>query len=80
MNVNPSPFYLLDEIDAPLDDINAGKLANLIKKHSDKTQFLIITHNKLMMEIAEIFHGITMRYGVSQVVPVDFKFIESLDE
>lgn len=80
MNVNPSPFYLLDEIDAPLDDINAGKLAKLIKKHADKTQFLIITHNKLMMEIAEIFHGITMRYGVSQVVPVDFKFIESLDE
>ncbi|WGS64068.1 chromosome segregation protein SMC [Marinitoga aeolica] len=80
MNVNPSPFYLLDEIDAPLDDINAGKLAKLIKKHADKTQFLIITHNKLMMEIAEIFHGITMRHGVSQVVPVDFKFIESLDD
>ncbi|GAB6188588.1 chromosome segregation protein SMC [Marinitoga arctica] len=79
MNVNPSPFYLLDEIDAPLDDINAGKLAKLIRNHSEKTQFIIITHNKLMMEIGEIFHGITMRYGVSQVVPVDFKFIEELE-
>ncbi|KLO23539.1 hypothetical protein X275_02275 [Marinitoga sp. 1197] len=79
MNVNPSPFYLLDEIDAPLDDINAGKLAKLIKNHAQKTQFIIITHNKLMMEIGEIFHGITMRHGVSQVVPVDFKFIEKLE-
>lgn len=79
MNVNPSPFYLLDEIDAPLDDINAGKLAKLIKNHAEKTQFIIITHNKLMMEIGEIFHGITMRYGVSQVVPVDFKFMENLE-
>ncbi|SHE28923.1 condensin subunit Smc [Marinitoga hydrogenitolerans DSM 16785] len=80
MNVNPSPFYLLDEIDAPLDDINAGKLAKLIKNNIEKTQFIIITHNKLMMEIGEIFHGITMRYGVSQVVPVDFKFLEELDK
>ncbi|KAF2956566.1 chromosome segregation protein SMC [Marinitoga sp. 38H-ov] len=78
MNVNPSPFYLLDEIDAPLDDINAAKLAKLIKNHAEKTQFMIITHNKLMMEIGEIFHGITMRHGVSQVVPVNFKFLEDL--
>ncbi|AEX85568.1 chromosome segregation protein SMC [Marinitoga piezophila KA3] len=79
MNVNPSPFYVLDEIDAPLDDINAGKLAKLIRKHADKTQFLVITHNKLMMEIADIFHGITMRDGVTHVVPVDFKFMENLN-
>ncbi|MBM7559499.1 chromosome segregation protein SMC [Marinitoga litoralis] len=80
MNVNPSPFYLLDEIDAPLDDVNAAKLAKLIKNHAEKTQFMIITHNKLMMEIGEIFHGITMRHGVSQVVPVDFKFLEKLEQ
>ncbi|MDN5343227.1 MAG: chromosome segregation protein [Oceanotoga sp.] len=73
MDLNPSPFYILDEIDAPLDDINADKIASLIKNNAHKSQFMIITHNKLMMEIAEIFHGITMKNGVTYVVPVDFK-------
>ncbi len=72
MSLNPSPFYILDEIDAPLDDINASKISNLILKNAEKSQFLMITHNKLVMEIAEIFHGITMKDGVTRVVPVNF--------
>lgn len=76
MNLNPSPFYILDEIDAPLDDINAGKIASLINENSNKSQFLVITHNKLMMEIAEVFYGITMKNGITKVVPVNFKLLE----
>ncbi|PNR95379.1 chromosome segregation protein SMC [Petrotoga sp. 9PWA.NaAc.5.4] len=76
MNLNPSPFYILDEIDAPLDDINASKIADLIVENAQKSQFLIITHNKLVMEIAEVFYGITMRDGITFVVPVDFKELE----
>lgn len=76
INLNPSPFYILDEIDAPLDDINTAKVADLILENSQKSQFLIITHNKLMMEIAEIFYGITMKDGVTYVVPVDFRELE----
>ncbi|BBE31101.1 chromosome partition protein Smc [Tepiditoga spiralis] len=76
MNLNPSPFYILDEIDAPLDDINAGKIASLIHENSNKSQFLVITHNKLMMEIAEVFYGITMKQGITKVVPVNFKLLE----
>jgi len=76
INLNPSPFYILDEIDASLDDINTAKVADLILENSQKSQFLIITHNKLMMEIAEIFYGITMKDGVTYVVPVDFKELE----
>ncbi|MGM0640606.1 MAG: chromosome segregation protein SMC [Thermotogota bacterium] len=73
MSLNPSPFYILDEIDAPLDDINASKISELINDNAEKSQFLMITHNKLVMEIADIFHGITMKGGITRVVPVDFK-------
>lgn len=73
MNLNPSPFYILDEIDAPLDDLNSTKISSLIEKNSKISQFLMITHNKLVMEIAEIFYGITMKDGVTHVVPVNFK-------
>ncbi|RAO98930.1 hypothetical protein PW5551_06950 [Petrotoga sp. 9PW.55.5.1] len=76
MSLNPSPFYILDEIDAPLDDLNASKIADLILENSKKSQFLIITHNKIVMEIAEIFYGITMREGITYLVPVDFKELE----
>lgn len=77
MALNPSPFYILDEIDAPLDDINASKISELINNNSEKSQFLIITHNKLVMEIADIFHGITMKGGITKVVPVDFKELQT---
>lgn len=77
MSLNPSPFYILDEIDAPLDDINASKISELINDNAEKSQFLMITHNKLVMEIADIFHGITMKGGITRVVPVDFKELQA---
>ncbi len=65
------PFCLLDEVDAPLDDANVRRFVNLVKEMSDTTQFILITHNKLSMEIAESLYGITMEEpGVSRIVSV----------
>jgi chromosome segregation protein len=70
--LNPAPFCLLDEVDAPLDDANTERYAKLIRKMSEKTQFLFISHNKIAMEIAEQLIGVTMQeQGVSRVVSVD---------
>ncbi len=70
---NPSPFCILDEIDAPLDDMNVDKFVNLVKSLTGKTQFLIISHNKKTMEMSEHLYGITMEEpGVSKVVSVNF--------
>lgn len=72
--VKPSPFCILDEVDAPLDDANIGRFLKLIKRFTENTQFIIITHNKLTMEAAETLYGITMsKPGVSQVVSVNLK-------
>ncbi len=69
--VKPSPFALLDEIDAPLDDASVGKLNNVIKELSTKSQFLLITHNKRTIEIADVIYGITMEEpGVSKIISV----------
>ncbi len=71
--VKPSPFCILDEVDAPLDDANIGRFIRLIKKFSDNTQFIIVTHNKLTMEAAETLYGVTMEEeGVSKLVSVRF--------
>ena len=75
LKINPSPFYILDEVDAALDDYNAERLSRLIKKYSNKTQFVVVTHNKLVMENADILHGITMTNGVSTIVPVELEKI-----
>jgi chromosome segregation protein len=67
----PSPFCLLDEVDAPLDDANVSRFNTVIRKMSEKTQFIVITHNKKTMEIAEALYGVTMeRAGVSKMTSV----------
>jgi len=71
-SLNPSPFCMLDEVDAPLDDANVGRYCELVKSMSDKVQFIFITHNKLTMEIANHLTGVTMHEaGVSRLVSVD---------
>ena len=70
--LNPAPFCMLDEVDAPLDDANVGRYCNMIKEMSDAVQFIFITHNKLTMEIAKQLAGVTMKEpGVSRLVSVD---------
>ncbi len=73
--VKPSPFCILDEIDAPLDDANCRRFLKIIHSFSDRTQFIIITHNKITMEAASNIYGVTMQQpGISQLVAV--KFVE----
>ena len=70
--IKPSPFCLLDEVDAPLDDANTERFCQLVRSMTEATQFLFITHNKLAMEMAEQLIGVTMQeQGVSRVVEVD---------
>jgi chromosome segregation protein len=72
--VKPSPFCILDEVDAPLDDANVGRFLKMVKNFSEKTQFVIITHNKRTMEQCNRLYGVTMQQpGVSQIVSVDFE-------
>jgi len=74
--LNPAPFCLLDEVDAPLDDSNAGRFCELVKHMADETQFLFISHNKIAMQMAQQLIGVTMReQGVSRVVTVDISKI-----
>jgi chromosome segregation protein len=69
--VKPSPFCILDEVDAPLDDANIDRFVRMVKEFSTRTQFIVITHNKKTMEVADCLYGITMqRPGVSSVVSV----------
>ena len=69
----PSPFCLLDEVDAPLDDANVGRFVNKVADMSEKTQFIVITHNKRTMEAARALYGVTMQEaGVSKIVSVKF--------
>ncbi|AWB34065.1 chromosome segregation protein SMC [Orrella marina] len=70
--LNPAPFCLLDEVDAPLDDANTERYANLVSGMSDQTQFLFISHNKIAMQMARHLIGVTMQeQGVSRIVAVD---------
>lgn len=72
--IKPAPFCILDEVDAPLDDANVGKFTQMIKKFSDNSQFIIVTHNKQTMGAVDVIYGVTMQEpGVSKLVPVDFR-------
>jgi chromosome segregation protein len=70
--LNPAPFCLLDEVDAPLDDNNVGRFCDIVRDMSERVQFIIITHNKTTMELAQQLVGVTMHEpGVSRLVAVD---------
>ena len=71
--VKPSPYCILDEVDAPLDDVNIHKFTRVLSQFCDETQFIIVTHNKLTMEIADYMYGVTQeKKGVSRLVSVKF--------
>ena len=70
--LNPAPFCMLDEVDAPLDEANVGRFCNLVREMSERVQFIFITHNKNTMELANHLNGVTMQEpGVSRLVTVD---------
>ena len=72
--LNPAPFCILDEVDAPLDDANTERYAKLVSSMSKSTQFLFISHNKIAMEMAKQLIGVTMQeQGVSRIVAVDME-------
>jgi chromosome segregation protein len=76
--IKPAPFCILDEVDAPLDDANVGKFTQMIKKFSDNSQFIIVTHNKQTMSAVDVIYGVTMQEpGVSKLVPVDFRSLSN---
>lgn len=79
--LNPAPFCMLDEVDAPLDDANVGRYANLVKEMSKQLQFIYITHNKIAMEMADQLMGVTMHEpGCSRLVSVDVEEAAALAE
>ena len=79
--LNPAPFCLLDEVDAPLDDANTERYSKLVREMSQGTQFLFISHNKIAMEMAEQLIGVTMQeQGVSRIVTVDMDVAVSMAE
>ena len=70
--IKPSPFCLLDEVDAPLDEANVGRYNDLIREMTDRSQFIVITHNKRTMQIADTLYGVTMEEpGISKLVSVN---------
>jgi chromosome segregation protein len=79
--LNPAPFCMLDEVDAPLDDANVGRFCNLVKEMSETVQFIFISHNKVTMEMASHLTGVTMQEpGVSRLVAVDVEQAVALAE
>jgi chromosome segregation protein len=72
--IKPSPFCILDEIDAPLDDVNLKRFTQLLRQFAGKSQFLIVTHNKKTMEMADVLYGVTMEeFGISKLISVKFQ-------
>jgi chromosome segregation protein len=69
LRVHPSPFVVLDEVDAPLDQSNVGRFSQLLREFTDHTQFIVITHNNGTMQAADVLYGVTMQeQGVSKLV------------
>lgn len=79
--VNPSPFCVMDEADAPLDEANIERFVRLLREFSGTTQFIVITHNKRTMEAADVLYGVTMEeLGVSKLISVDLKKASAMTE
>jgi chromosome segregation protein len=75
--LKPAPFCIFDEVDAPLDDTNIDKFNKIIRKFSDQSQFIIVTHNKRTIASTDVIYGVTMvEQGVSRVVPVDLRQLD----
>ena len=71
-DLNPAPFCLLDEVDAPLDDANVSRFSELVREMAEQVQMLVVTHNKVTMEVMQQLIGVTMHEpGVSRLVAVD---------
>ena len=74
----PSPFCVLDEVDAPLDDANVARFNQIIKEYTKSTQFIMVTHNKATMVHAEVLYGVTMQeLGVSRKVSINLQDVET---
>ena len=81
LKMKPSPFCILDEIEAALDDANVNRYADYLKNFVDDTQFIVITHRKGTMEAADILYGVTMQEkGISKLVSVKFDENYNLDK
>ena len=77
LEVRPTPFCILDEVEAALDDNNVYRFADYIKKYSEKTQFIVVTHRRGTMEAADIMYGVTMQEkGVSKLLKLKFEDLE----
>lgn len=74
ISINPSPFVILDEVDAALDEANSIRFSKILKNLSHKTQFITITHNRATMEVAKVLYGVTMQEkGVSKIISVNIE-------
>jgi chromosome segregation protein len=78
VNVSSPPFLVLDEIDAPLDEANSERFGRLLRELADQTQFILITHNRVTMEAADVLYGVTMQDGVSKLFSLKFEEAEQI--
>ena len=76
MKVRPTPFCVLDEIEAALDEKNVDRFAQYLRRMSDKTQFLVITHRRGTMEEADVLYGVTMQHGISKLLSLDLSEVD----